>query len=280
MKLPSGTLYIVATPIGNLADITYRAVDTLKTVDLIAAEDTRHSRRLLDHYQIKTPTLSLHEHNEVARAQMLCERLKQGLNIALISDAGTPLISDPGFRLVEIVREAQIRVVPIPGPCAAIAALVASGLPTDQFIFVGFVSSKNSLRQKELSALKSESRTLIFYESVHRITDLVEALENVFGSERCAVIARELTKTYETIYSATLSEIKQWFQQDPVQEKGEFVVIVAGEKKKESAEAVENYESLLRLLLAEMPLKKAVEIAVKITGAKRKVLYALALQIK
>jgi 16S rRNA (cytidine1402-2'-O)-methyltransferase len=276
----AGSLYIVATPIGNLADITLRAIETLKSVALIAAEDTRHSRRLLDHYQITTPTISLHEYNEQTRAQLLCDRLQQGENIALISDAGTPLISDPGYRLVDQVRQAGIRVVPIPGPCAAIAALVASGLPTDQFVFVGFLPAKGAARKKKLAALKNESRTIIFYESVHRMVDLIDLLNEIFEGERRATVARELTKTYETIYQATLSDIKHGLQKFPTQIKGEFVVVVQGAVEKENGdEMMMEYQRILEILLREIPLKQAVNLTCQITGARRKLLYSLALKL-
>lgn len=276
----SGHLYIVSTPIGNLSDMTYRAVETLKSVDLIAAEDTRHSRKLLDHYQITTPCLSLHEHNEQARAQLLCDRLEKGQHIALISDAGTPLISDPGYRLVARVREAGIRVVPIPGPCAAIAALVASGLPTEQFLFVGFLPAKGALRKKKLITLKNEPHTLIFYESVHRITDLIDLLNEVFEKDRLAAIARELTKTYETIHQASLANLQQWLKEFPGQCKGEFVVIVEGvTEKKTNEEMMPDYQRVLTLLLPEMSLKQAVNLTCQITGGKRKAIYSLALTL-
>lgn len=287
MTTPAGNLYIVATPIGNLADITYRAVETLKSVALIAAEDTRHSRRLLDHYQITTPMLSLHEHNEQARAQLLCERLQAGAHIALISDAGTPLISDPGYRLVDYVRQAGIRVVPIPGPCAAITALVASGLPTDEFVFVGFLPAKGAVRKKKLIELKNESRTIIFYESVHRIVDLIDELNEILTGDRRATVARELTKTYETIYQATLHEIKHWLKNSAASViKGEFVVIVQGVVKKEADDLLSEYQRVLEILLSstsekgEIPLKQAVNLACQITGGRRKTLYSLALKMR
>jgi len=279
-----GNLYIVSTPIGNLADITIRAIETLKSVQLIAAEDTRHSRKLLDHYQISTPTLSLHAYNEQSRIQKLCERLQLGMNIALIADAGTPLISDPGFHLVRGMREAGIRVVPIPGPCAAIAALVVSGLPTDQFVFAGFLPAKGAARKKKCAELKNEPRTIIFYESVHRIINLIDLLNAEFGSTRVATLARELTKTYETIYQATLADIKQWLQSHPQQIKGEFVVVVQGDvdqkNKKNSFAAIQQSQSLLEILLKEMPLKQAVKLTCQITGARRSVLYSLALKLQ
>lgn len=272
-----GCLYLVATPIGNLGDITLRAIDVLRGVDLIAAEDTRHSKKLLNHYDITTPTLSLHNYNEAARTAQLIKRLQQGADIALIADAGTPLISDPGYRLVAQAHQHGIKVIPIPGACAAIAGLVASGLPTDQFVFAGFLPTKDAARKKHLAALVSESRTIIFYESVHRITNFLNLLNEVFGGDRVAAVARELTKTFETIRQATLRDLKDWFAQDPQQSKGEFVIILQGASKKNRDPAAVDTR-LLQILLNELPLKQAVSLAVQITGKKRKALYSLALE--
>lgn len=278
MKQP-GRLYLVATPIGNLDDMTYRAVAVLKEVDLIAAEDTRHSQKLLRYYDIITSTLSLHEFNEKARSAELIKRLQAGTDIALISDAGTPLISDPGYRLVEAAHRASIQVIPIPGACAAIAGLVASGLPTDQFVFAGFLPAKGAVRKKRLEEFINESRTLIFYESVHRIVNLIALLNDVFGGDRLATVARELTKTFETIHQSKLSDLKTWFEEDSNQSKGEFVVIVQGASKKIEKSQEEN-KRLLEILLAELPLKQAVSLAIQITGESRKPLYSLALEIQ
>lgn len=275
----AGCLYVTATPIGNRDDITLRAIEILRSVDLIAAEDTRHSKKLLEYHGIKTPSISLHEHNEAARTALLCKKLKEGLNLALISDAGTPLVSDPGYRLIAAVREAGIRVVPIPGACAAIAALVSSGLPTDRFVFEGFIPSKGEARQKKLMKLKNESRTIIFYESVHRIVNLINLLNDIFGSDRRATIARELTKRFETIHAAKLSELKKWLKENPDQQKGEFVVIVEGCSEK-ITEISEEHQRLLTLLLNELSLKQAVSLAAKISGIPRKKLYSLALIIQ
>lgn len=272
-------LYILATPIGNRDDITLRAIEILQTVDFIVAEDTRHSKKLMDYYGIKTPLLSLHKHNEAARATILCKKLKQGLNIALISDAGTPLISDPGCRLIARVREAGIRVIPVPGACAAIAALVSSGLPTDRFVFEGFIPSKGKVRRKKIAELKNESRTMIFYESVHRIVNLIDLLNEQFGPHRRATIARELTKTFETIYTALLSELKEWIIENPDQQKGEFVIIVEGTTEK-ITEINEENQRLLTVLLEELPLKKVVALATKITLLPRKKLYSSGLSIQ
>ncbi|AJC50205.1 methyltransferase [Coxiella endosymbiont of Amblyomma americanum] len=279
MSILFGCLYVVATPIGNMIDITLRAIKILQFVDLIAVESQRHSKSLLRHHDIKTDLLSLNAHNEVIRTAVLCEKLKQGLNIAIISDAGTPLISDPGYRLVVAAKKADIRVIPIPGACAGIAALSSSGLPTNRFAFEGFLPKKEDLRRKKLEKLKKEPRTLIFYESVHRIKDLINLLNEIFGPERMAVVARELTKKFETIHSKSLLELKKWLSEDPKQQKGEFVILVAGcfEKKKEIGE---EQRHLLSVLLSELSLKQAVTLATRISGASRKQLYSLALVIQ
>lgn len=275
----AGTLYVVATPIGHLGDITQRAIDVLSTVDWIAAEDTRHSRTLLAHYGIKTPMLSLHAHNEQARAETVISRLQQGQSIALISDAGTPLISDPGYRLVAKLHELGLPVVPLPGPCAAICALSAAGLPTDGFVFVGFLPSKGAMRHKQLQTFSHETRTLIFYEARHRVVDLLKRMVEVFGAARLATVARELTKTFETIRQGTLDELVEWIESDPNQQRGEFVVLVQGAEKAEKARAEEQVE-LLHILLDALSLKQAVALAVKITGAPKKDLYQLALNLQ
>lgn len=273
-----GTLYVVATPLGNLQDMTYRGVQVLQSVDVIAAEDTRHSSLLLQHYQIKTPLISLHEHNEHKRTVILLERLKKGESIALISDAGTPLISDPGYVLAKEARQQGITIVPIPGPCAAIAALSASGLPTDKFIFEGFLPSKAKQRKSRLSDLAQESRTLIFYESPHRVLDMFKDMQEVFGDKRIAVVARELTKRFETIRSGTLEELVNWIEKDANQERGEIVVLLHGIEQpiKQSS----NADEILSLLLECMPTKKAVEVAAKVTGQRKNDLYASALHLK
>lgn len=279
MSLP-GQLYIVSTPIGHLSDITLRAIDTLKSVDWIAAEDTRHSHRLLSHYQITTPVFSLHEYNEDDRIQKILTHLSEGKSIALISDAGTPLISDPGFRLVRSVREAGFSVVPVPGPCAAIAALVASGLPTDRFVFEGFLPAKKSALQSYLTTLKQETRTLIFYESVHRIVNTLAVFCEVFGGERIATIARELTKTYETIKQGNLITLQDWLTADINQQKGEFVIVLQGASASElSVEEVE-LSRILKILLQSVTVKEAVQLACEITGLSRKIVYKVALALK
>ena len=273
-------LYILATPIGNRDDITLRALEILQKVDLIVAEDTRHSKKLMDYHGVKTPLLSLHEHNEAARAVIICKKLKHGFNIALISDAGTPLISDPGYRLIMRVHKAGIRIIPVPGACAAIAALVSSGLPTDRFVFEGFIPSKGEVRRKKIAELKNESRTMIFYESAHRIIDLIDLLNEQFGRHRRATVARELTKAFETIYTAPLPELKKWIVQDPNQQKGEFVVIVEGTTEKITEVNEENQRLLTVLLEEELPLKKVVALAKRITLLPRKKLYSSGLNIQ
>jgi len=281
-KKLSGVLYIVATPIGNLADMSQRAVEILRSVNFIAAEDTRHSAFLLQHYLINTKTISLHEHNEHTRSAVLLEKLQEGESIALISDAGTPLISDPGYFLVQTVRAAGIKVVPIPGACALIAALSASGLATDQFIFAGFLPAKSTHRKKALTELIDETKTLIFYEAPHRILSSLKDLVAIFGEDRNAVIARELTKIHETISQGTLAELMELVTQDANQQRGEQVILISGceEKIVTSDEKNISTEKLLKILLAELPLKQAVDLAVKITGERKNDIYQQALELK
>lgn len=274
----TGCLYIVATPIGNLGDMTYRAIEILKTVDLIAAEDTRHSQRLLKHYEIPTRMISLHQFNEEKRISELETCLQQNQQIALISDAGTPLISDPGYLLVRHFIQKGFRVIPIPGACAIIAAISASGLATDHFIFEGFLPVKAGERVKHLQSLQFESRTLVFYEAPHRILALMDSLLEVFGPHRNAVIAREITKTFETFRFASLSELKQWLLQEPKQQLGEFVVMIEGVKRSSEEESLAEYRRVLEILLLQLPLKQAVQLAVQITNGPRRLLYQLALE--
>ena len=277
-----GTLYVVATPLGNLGDISQRAIDTLRKVDVIAAEDTRHSGKLMQHIGVGTPMLALHDYNERERTASLLQRLQEGEKIALISDAGTPLISDPGFVLVREVRAQGFDVVPIPGPSALITALSVSGLPTDRFAFEGFLPAKASHRLERLQALRSESRTMIFYESPHRILDMIEALGQVFGAERQAVAARELTKNFETVHGASLAELLDWMRADPNQQRGEFVVLVRGaEEVTAAAGASLDVDDFLRVLLdEELPVKKAANIVARVTGLKKNDLYKRALELK
>ncbi len=280
MSQQQGSLYIVATPIGNLGDITHRAIEVLSAVDVIAAEDTRHSQRLLGHYGIQTPLLSLHEHNEQSRAAALLVRLQQGQNVALISDAGTPLVSDPGYRLVSLLAKEGINVLPIPGPCAAIAALVASGLATDRFVFEGFLAAKGAPRKQRLLELADEKRTVILYESVHRIVKLLQLLNDSWGSQRSVAVARELTKRFETVQRGTAEQVLEHFNAHPEQCKGEFVVILEGVQGEDVDAQAKERRRLLDILLKQVPLKQAVMIAMEITGCKRKPLYELALTIK
>ncbi|MDH2998845.1 rRNA (cytidine-2'-O-)-methyltransferase [Pasteurellaceae bacterium LFhippo2] len=273
-----GVLYIVATPIGNLGDITQRALDTFQQVDLIAAEDTRHSGILLSHYGIKKPFFALHDHNEQQRATVLVEKLLEGQNIALISDAGTPLISDPGFHLVRHCRQAGIRIVPIVGACAAIAALCTSGIASDRFCFEGFLPAKSKGRIDKLTELENESRTLIFYESTHRILDTLADMQTVFGVERYIVMARELTKTWETIQGDQLGNLIEWLKQDSNRIKGEIVLVVEGKVQTEEQEFSPQAVKLLELLANELPLKKAAGIVADSFGYKKNALYQYGLE--
>ena len=274
----TGILYIVATPIGNLQDITQRALDTFTQVDLIAAEDTRHSGLLLSHYGIKKPFFALHDHNEQEKAHILVEKLKQGSNIALISDAGTPLISDPGFHLVRQCREAGIRVVPLPGACAAITALCASGIASDRFCFEGFLPAKNKARKDKLENIAEEDRTLIFYESTHRILDTLEDMQSVLGGERYIVLAREITKTWETITGNTIKNLREWLLEDANRTKGEMVLIVEGKPKSDNNDEISSQAvKALELIAEELPLKKAAAIVAELYGYKKNALYQFGL---
>lgn len=275
-----GTLYLVATPIGNLADFSRRAIDTLESADRILAEDTRHSRKLLDHYGISRPMMSLHEHNENEAAAGLIELLRAGESLALVSDAGTPLISDPGYRLVVLAREQGIRVVPVPGACALITALSASGLPTDRFVFEGFLPAKSSARRARLQELLHEARTLVFYEASHRIRDSLADMAALFGAERRAVIARELTKRFETVHSGVLNELVVWIDADSSRQKGEFVVLVHGEQREAGDEVTERAEQVLGVLLEELPVRQAAKLAARLTGINKRALYRRGLEIQ
>ena len=274
----TGILYIVATPIGNLQDITQRALETFAQVDLIAAEDTRHSGLLLIHYGIKKPFFALHDHNEQEKAHILVEKLKQGSNIALISDAGTPLISDPGFHLVRQCREAGIRVVPLPGACAAITALCASGIASDRFCFEGFLPAKSKARKDKLENIAEEDRTLIFYESTHRILDTLEDMQAVLGEGRYIVLAREMTKTWETITVNTIKNLREWLLEDPNRTKGEMVLIVEGKPKSDNNDEISPQAvKALELIAEELPLKKAAAIVAELYGYKKNALYQFGL---
>jgi 16S rRNA (cytidine1402-2'-O)-methyltransferase len=275
-----GTLYVVATPIGNLADISPRAVEVLAGVDRILVEDTRRSGRLLQHCAIHTPMLAMHEHNERELAPQLITWLQQGHSYALISDAGTPLISDPGFNLVRLAREAGIAVVPVPGASAVITALSVAGLPTDRFVFEGFLPAKAVARRARLESLRGETRTLVFYESSHRVAESLLDMQVVFGIDRYAVIARELTKQFETLHGDTLQALCHWVQDDPNQQKGEFVILVQGETPGERHAVNIDAERVLQVLLEELPIKSAAKLAARITGLNKRALYDHALQLK
>ncbi|NHN78205.1 16S rRNA (cytidine(1402)-2'-O)-methyltransferase [Azotobacter chroococcum] len=273
-----GMLYVVATPIGNLDDITARALRVLREVAVIAAEDTRHSARLLQHFGITTPLVACHEHNERDQGGRFLARLQGGEDVALISDAGTPLISDPGFHLVRQARASGIRVVPVPGPCALIAALSAAGLPSDRFVFEGFLPAKTAGRLARLEQLKEEPRTLIFYEAPHRLLDCLADLERIMGADRLAVMARELTKAFETFQGLPLGELRAWVAADGNQQRGECVLLVAGWQAPAENSVPAAALRVLELLLKEMPLKRAAALAAEITGVRKNLLYQAALE--
>ncbi|WP_226702249.1 16S rRNA (cytidine(1402)-2'-O)-methyltransferase [Microbulbifer elongatus] len=273
MGLDTAVLYIVATPIGNLADMVPRAVEVLQSADLVAAEDTRHSQRLFSHFSIETPLVAYHDHSDDQRTTKILQRLEQGQTVALISDAGTPLISDPGYRLVREARERGIKVVPIPGPCAFVAALSAAGLPSDRFTFEGFLPAKPLAREKALQALAAETRTMVFYEAPHRVLDTLETMRQVFGDTREAVIARELTKAFETIHQLPLAELVEWVRADSNQQRGEIALLVRGAAERKSSELDAEAERVMKLLLAELPPKRAAAVAAEITGVNKKLLY-------
>nr|WP_154325377.1 16S rRNA (cytidine(1402)-2'-O)-methyltransferase [Pantoea sp. 201603H] len=275
--ISASTLYIVPTPIGNLGDITQRALTVLTSVDLIAAEDTRHTGLLLQHFAINARLFALHDHNEQQKAEQLLTRLQEGQSIALVSDAGTPLINDPGYHLVRRCREAGIRVVPLPGACAAITALSAAGLPSDRFCYEGFLPAKSKGRCDALRALEQEPRTLIFYESTHRLLDSLQDIETVLGRDRYVVLAREMTKTWESIQGAPIGELLAWVKEDENRRKGEMVLIIEGFKAQENALPPEALRTLA-LLQAELPLKKAAALAAEIHGVKKNALYKYALE--
>ena len=276
-----GALYVVATPIGNLQDLSRRARDVLDSVDLILAEDTRHSAKLLTHYGITTACRSFHEHNESHQVARIVERIAAGERVALISDAGTPLISDPGFRLVAALREQKQTVIPIPGASAVTCALSVAGLPTARFCFEGFLPARTSARRRHLQALSVEPRTLIFYESPRRIKQALADLAAEFGHDRCAAVARELTKIHESVLTGTLAELHGWLAEHEEQCRGEFVIVVAGAAPdhEENDTASVSSKDLLRLLIEELPVKQAVSLAARITGGKRNALYQQAIAL-
>jgi len=274
----NNALYIVATPIGNLGDMSARAIEVLRSVDVIAAEDTRHSGRLLQHFGISTRMISYHDFSDDSREQDIVNRLCAGQSVALISDAGTPLVSDPGYRLVVRATEAGVRVVPIPGACALTAALCASGLPSDRFLFEGFLPAKPGARRKRLEALRNESCTLIFYESPHRIVGSVSDMLEIFGGERHVVLCREITKTFESIHGDTLVTLLPWLQADENRQRGEFVVLVRGAEEIEQEGVGAEAERVLDILLEELSLKQATSLAARISGVKKNLLYQMALE--
>lgn len=276
MAKENGFLYVVATPIGNLDDISQRAISTLQQVDWIAAEDTRHTGRLLSHLGISAKTIALHDHNEKQRAASIIQKCLAGEQVALVSDAGTPLISDPGYSLVRQCRDAGVRVIPIPGPCALITALCAAGLPTDKFHFIGFLLPKSQQRQNQLADVPAGVGTIICYDTARRIKDSLQDVTAVFGAERELVLAKELTKTFEHLEYGTAAQITAWLEADPQRCQGEMVLMIAPTPKaaNEISEAVQH---TLRILLAELPLKQAAALAAQIHNEKKNHLYQLAL---
>lgn len=271
-RVQPGCLWVVATPIGHRDDLSARAIETLRAVAVIAAEDTRHSRPLLLHHGIATPLVALHDHNEREVVDALVARLQGGESVALISDAGTPLISDPGFRLVRAARAAGIRCAPVPGACAAIAALSVAGLPSDRFVFEGFLPAKAAARRSRLRELAGEPRTIIFYESSHRVAESLADMRDVFGAEREAVLARELTKMFETVLGEPLAALAARVAADPDQQRGEHVILVAGRGEEADAKLAEG-KRIFAILREELPPAKAAKLAAAISGAPRKLLY-------
>ncbi|WP_127470225.1 16S rRNA (cytidine(1402)-2'-O)-methyltransferase [Thiomicrorhabdus aquaedulcis] len=276
----TGTLFIVATPIGNLNDISTRAIETLQKVHWIAAEDTRHSKSLLNALGVSTPMLSLHDHNEQFRAEQLLTRLLAGENGALISDAGTPLINDPGFHLVKLLRQQKIKVVPIPGASAVITALCAAGLPTNRFSYEGFLPAKSAKRLDVLSALQNDTRTLVFYESPHRVLDSLAAMREAFGAARQMVSAREMTKQFEQFVSGTVDEVLNYYNEHPDKVRGEFVLMVMGAVAQDAPEVTEQ-DGLINLMLQQaLPVKQITDIVSQYSGLKKKAVYNRVLQLK
>ena len=275
----SGSLYIVATPIGNLSDITLRAIETLKNVDRVLAEDTRHSKKLFDHYEIKSPLTAFHEHNENEKTSGIVSKIHSGKSIALISDAGTPLISDPGYQLVSEAKKTGINVVPIPGPNAAIAALSSSGIASSSFSFFGFLPSKQNSRLKILKTKRSLDETIIFYESPKRILATIKDMMAVFGETRRVCLAKELTKSFETILNDNLMALTDYLESDPSHQKGEFVLIVSPDDKIDFDEAKSELEKILPILCDEMGASKAAKLASKITGLDKKYCYQKAINL-
>ncbi len=273
------SLYIVPTPIGNLDDLTPRALAVLSQVSLIACEDTRHSGKLLKHFGVTTATTALHDHNERDKAAAIAEKLRRGESVALISDAGTPLISDPGYHLVNHVREAGFNVIPLPGACAAITALSGSGLPSDRFSFEGFLPTREKGRSDKLRALRDDTRTLIFYESPHRILPGLQSILTHFGADRKMVMARELTKTFETFLSGSVEEVIAKVKSDPNQRRGEMVLIIHGAETAGQDELPSEAVETLKILRSELPLKKAASLAARIHRLKKNALYKHGLEL-
>ncbi|TYL48046.1 16S rRNA (cytidine(1402)-2'-O)-methyltransferase [Marinomonas sp. IMCC 4694] len=274
-----GALYIVATPIGNLSDFSKRAEQTLRDVDYIAAEDTRHTRRLLNHFGIEATLFSIHDHNEKDKADYVASLLDEGKNVALVSDAGTPLISDPGYHVVNALRTKGHKVMPIPGACAVIAALCASGLPTDQFFFAGFVPAKSKGRCDLFESWKKQAGTVVFYESTHRVYDSIADVQKVYGDDAQLVLAREVTKTFETFLSGTAQEILRMFDEDANQMRGEFVVMLSFTEESGDEADIEA-KRILSILLEDLPVKQAAAMAAKLTGEKKNSLYKMALEMQ
>ncbi len=272
----TGILYIVATPIGNLNDMTARAIDTLKSVDVIACEDTRTSSKLLSFFNISTPTTAYHEYNADTQTARLVERLQGGQSVALISDAGTPLISDPGYRLVKACHDESITVMPIVGACAVIGALSVAGLPSDKFSFVGFLPAKQHGRIEALKAYQAHGETLIFYEAPHRIVDCLADMADVFGGEREATLCREISKTFETIKKLPLADLLEFVKNDPNQQRGEIVLVVAGNTQKEQKA---DYDEWLLAIAKELPPKKASAIVADVLGIKKSAVYDRLLEL-
>lgn len=273
----AGRLYVVATPIGNLGDVSQRMRDTLAAVAVVAAEDTRHTGRLLRSLGVGTPLLSLHEHNERERSGQLVARLQAGEDVALVSDAGTPLVSDPGFALVHAAIKAGITVVPVPGPCAAIAALSVAGLPTDRFCFEGFLPARQAARRERLAAVAAESRTLVFYEAPQRLAASLADMAEILGPTRRAAVARELTKAFETVYHGELATLASRAAADADMSRGEIVVVVEG--KPDAAADEDDLDRILRILLASLPPSQAAELAAEIAGAPRNACYRRAQEL-
>ncbi len=274
----TGTLYVVATPIGNLGDITARAVEVLGAVGLVAAEDTRHTAGLLAHLGLKKPLLSLHSFNEAARVEQVLHTLREGTSVALVSDAGTPLISDPGFPLVRAARAEGLVVSPLPGPSALVAALSVSGLPCDRFVFEGFLPARQGARKAHLASLVDEARSMVFYESPHRIEACIRDMAEVIGADREVVLLRELTKTFEQIHAATLAGMIDWLAADSNHRRGEFVIVLAGRKLE--LPGIEAQRAMLKVLLEYMSVKDAAAVASRLTGVSRRMLYQMAVELR